>query len=113
MVDLAEAVAGWLISWMIIIGIPACAVALTRRVFPNSRFMKTLALWCGIGLMCAAVVQIPDVPAGSDWVAEHKFLFAYFKGTFEGISSAVATVLGIWSLIRRVTSPKPSTPPAT
>jgi len=52
-------------------------------------------------LLDEALRSIPSIPPGTTWVEEHRFLFAHFTKTLDGVSKAAPTVAGAWWLFKR------------
>lgn len=95
MLDIVQAVAGWAITWLIIIALPTLGVAIGKWILPQSVLFDRFMGVVGFFVAAWTLTQMPQPPATTKmlgWVAEYKFHFNTYHQTYTGLAQAVATL---------------------
>jgi len=96
MFDVIIALAGYALSWLIIIGIPVFGHTMSKKLFPNNEALQLLGLSLGILFMFFVILSAPEPNnLSANWVEKHTFYF----NSFNGVIGAITGVYGVWSFL--------------
>ena len=103
MVEFAQAWAGYILSWLVIIGIPVFGAAVGEKFFPNSEFLQNTCGLLGFIAMVVVLFTTPSPPKeATTWTETHIHYYKYFSESIGGVTAAISTVLGVLKLFGKV-----------